>query len=159
MHSRYIDLGGMIYGFLCGLSTLERLSADFFGIDNGFMSRAKQLLMRYLGLLVTFVAIISTLIVLLRSDGVSTPCPKCTWLSCVQFPPWEDASSKWWYCDDCGRVTADIVIDSVSVPRLDMFCPSGIVAQVELGVEELSDHVQLKKNLATICRSYCLADS
>jgi hypothetical protein len=147
----------MTYGFLCGLSTIERLSADFFGIDDGFMSRAKQLLMRYLGLLVTFVAIMSTLIVLLQSDGVTTPCPKCTWLSCVPFPPWEDEAHKWWYCDDCGRVTADIVLDPT--PRLDLFCPAGSVATVNLTEEELSDRVELKKNLASFCRTYCLADA
>jgi hypothetical protein len=151
------DLGGMIYGFLCGLSTIERLSADFFGIDDDFMSRAKQLLMRYLGLLVAFVAIISTLIVLLKGDGVTTPCPKCTYLSCVPFPPWEDESQKWWYCDDCGRVTADIVIEPT--PHLDMFCPGGPLANVYLTVEEINDRVQLKKNLAGLCRTYCLADS
>jgi hypothetical protein len=147
----------MIYGFLCGLSTIELLSADFFGIDNGFMSRVKQLLMRYLGLLVTFVAIVSTLIILLNSDGVSTPCPKCTWISCVPFPPWEDETNKWWYCDDCGRVTANVV--DQPVPHLDLFCPRGSVMKVDLSTDELSDREQLKKNLATICRSNCLADS
>lgn len=117
------------------------------------MNRAKHVLMRSLGLLVTLLAIITTLIVLLNSDGVTTPCPSCTWLSCVPFPPWENESNKWWYCDDCGRVTADIIVEP-SI-HLDLYCPSGSMATVDLSDQLTIDRDELKKNLATFCRMYC----
>jgi hypothetical protein len=144
----------MMYGFLCGLSTIERLSTDFFGLEEGFMNRAKHVLMRSLGLLVSVIVIIVTLILLLRSDGLTTPCSSCTWLSCVPFPPWEGESEKWWYCDDCGRVTADIVLEPTA--HLDLYCPSGPMATVDLSDQESIDRDELKKNLASFCRMYCL---
>jgi hypothetical protein len=137
----------MVYGFLCGLSTIERLSADFFGLDDGLVNRAKHLLIRSFGLIVTFLCIITTLVVLLNGDGSTTPCPNCTWLSCVPFPPWESASEKWWYCDDCGQVTADIVVE----PTLQ--------ATVDLSDENSLDRDGIKKNLAAYCRMYCSSDT
>lgn len=146
----------MIYGFLCGLSTIERLSADFFGLDDGLVNRAKHLLVRSFGLIVTFICIIATLIVLLNGDGTTTPCPNCTWLSCVPFPPWESASEKWWYCDDCGQVTAEIVTEPTL--HLDLYCPSGLTATVDLSDDPL-DRNELQKNLAAYCRQYCSSRS
>ena len=150
----FIDLGGMIYGFLCGLSTIERLSSDFFGLDNdALMTRAKQMFIRSLGLLLTFVSILATLIVLLKGDGISTPCPSCTWLSCVPFPPWESANDKWWYCDDCNRVSADIIPEPTL--HLQLYCPSGSSAIVDLQQEGTYDRFEIKQNLATYCRQHC----
>jgi len=101
------DLGGMIYGFLCGLSAMERLSAGFFGMEEGWMAHAKQFVVRFFGIIISIACIVTTLILLLQGDATTKPCPGCTWLSCVPFPPWETNDNKWWYCDDCGRVTAE----------------------------------------------------
>lgn len=148
------DLGGMVYGFLCGLSTIERLSADFFGMEEGFMNHAKHFIIRFFGLIVTLAAIIATTVILLKGDATETPCPSCTWLSCVPFPPWEDNDAKWWYCDECGRVTADIVAHPTL--HLELSCPSGVTAIVELDPDESKfDRDEVKKNLPTYCREYC----
>ena len=147
-----LDLGGMAYGFLCGLSTIERLSSDFFGMEEGWLTQAKHFLVRFFGLILSVVAIITTLIILLQSDGETTPCPNCTWLSCVPFPPWASDEDKWWYCDDCGRVTANIVTRPHL--HLELNCPGGWNAMVNLTAAEL-DRDELEKDLPTYCREFC----
>lgn len=142
----------MIYGFLLGLSTIERLSTDFFGFEEGIMAHAKHICVRFFGLIITLVAIIATLILLLNGDATKTPCPSCTWLSCVPFPPWESNNEKWWYCDDCGRVTADVVKQPSL--HLEIDCPSGVSATVELD-EATYSRDQVQKNLPQYCREIC----
>lgn len=100
----YVDnfthLGGMVYGFLCGLSTMQRLSSDFFGMEDTALSRAKHFVAKFFGIIISVFALGVTLALLLNMDSSSAPCPECTWLSCVPFPPWENATNKWWYCDE-----------------------------------------------------------
>lgn len=144
----------MIYGFLCGLSAMERLSVGFFGMDEGWMVQAKQFVVRFFGILVSVACIVTTFIVLLQSDATTKPCPSCTWLSCVPFPPWESNDNKWWYCDDCGRVTAEFG-DTLPL-HLEMQCPKGGTATIELeGDADDVDRNQVQKDLPDYCREYC----
>jgi hypothetical protein len=148
----------MFYGFACGISTMDRLSTDFFGMEEAWYGRVKHFIMRFFGLIVSVVAIIITLIVLLHGNGQTTLCPSCTWLSCVTLPPWEDATHKWWYCDDCGRVTADII--SQPALHLDLHCPSnGKTITVDLSKEPNVSHTELQMRLPSYCREYCLNKS
>ena len=146
----------MAFGLLCGLSTMERLPTSFFGMEEGCWSQAKQLMIRFLGLIVSVISIIIAAVILLEGDGETTPCPNCTWLSCVPFPPWEDPGSKWWYCDDCGRVTAEIVHGNDL--HLQLKCPDGSVERVNLISEngEEPDRYDLEKKLPSYCRDFCL---
>lgn len=144
----------MVYGFLCGISTIERLSADFFGMEEGFLNNAKHFVLRFFGLIITLASIITTIVVLMNGDATETPCPNCTWLSCVSLPPWADSTSKWWYCDDCGRVMADVV--SEPSLHLVLHCPSGVLATVELDPDESKfDRAVVQKHLPSYCREYC----
>ena len=91
----FTHLGGMIYGFLCGLSKLERLSKAFFGVRKGFLSKLQSDLVRFFGFILSIVCIIVTLIVLIRSDGVRmTNCRGCRYVSCVPFPFWAEYEDK-----------------------------------------------------------------
>jgi hypothetical protein len=148
------DLGGMFFGFACGISTIERLSSAFFGMEEDVWARTKQFVVRFAGLIVSVVTLVTTTAVLLRGDGETNPCPGCTWLSCVPFPPWASYENKWWYCDDCGRVTADIINDP-SV-HLELNCPSGSTAIVDLSDTEYIDRDELVKKLPAYCREHCL---
>ena len=38
----FTHLGGMVLGFLCGISTMERLSSDFFGVEQSCVSRDRK---------------------------------------------------------------------------------------------------------------------
>lgn len=144
----------MIYGFLCGISTIERLSVDFFGMEETWFARAKHFVLRFFGIIVSLVTIIITLIVLMQGDGETTPCPNCTWLSCVTFPPWEGETSKWWYCDDCGTVTADTV--QTPYLHLNLDCPDGTVVSIDLTNEDDVSKAVLQRRLPTYCRAFCL---
>ena len=147
------DLGGMAIGLLCGLSTMERLSSDFFGMEESCWSQTKQIVFRFLGLIIGIICVVITAVILLEGDGQSNPCPSCTWLSCVPFPPWESQSDKWWYCDDCGRVTAEI-IQSPSL-HLQLDCPDGTNVSVGLNSEEGVDREKLERELPAYCREFC----
>jgi hypothetical protein len=144
------DLGGMVFGLLCGLSTMERLSGDFFGMEENCFARTKHVVVKLLGLIVSIILIIITGVILLQGDGETAPCPNCQWLSCVPFPPWK--SEKWWYCDDCGRVTAEIV-ESPSL-HLQLDCPGGTSVAVGLEVDQV-DREKLEAELPSYCRDYC----
>jgi membrane associated rhomboid family serine protease len=154
----YVDnfthLGGMVFGFLCGLSTMERLSSDFFGMEQSCCMKTKQIIVRFFGVIVSVIGILIATIILMEGDGQYTPCPSCTWLSCVPFPPWQGAANKWWYCDDCERVTANIIQEPNL--HLELICPDG--TSVAVGIEtEFSaiDRNQLIKELPSYCREYC----
>ena len=149
----FTHLGGMVLGFLCGISTMERLSSDFFGVEQSCVSRAKQVVIRFFGIIVSVLGILIATIVLFNGDGGTTPCPKCTWLSCVPFPPWKGPQDKWWYCDDCGRVVAEI-ISSPSL-HLQMECPDGTSVPVALDLVGDIDRDKLEKKLPSYCREYC----
>lgn len=153
----YVDnfthLGGMLIGLLCGLSTIERLSIDFFGLKENCWHRTKLITSRFLGLIVSVISIIVALIILMQGDGETTPCPQCTWLSCVPFPPWEPQTDKWWYCDDCGRVTAEIK-QSPSL-HLQLDCPDGTNIAVGLGDSQEISRKRIEKDLPSYCREFC----
>jgi hypothetical protein len=144
----------MMYGFLCGLSTMDRLSVDFFGMEESFMAQTKHFFTRFFGVIVSIASIAITLVILLRGDATTTPCPGCTWLSCVPFPPWESENNKWWYCDDCNSVTADII--SQPALHLELHCPSGVMAEVQLDPDESDfDRERVRKHLPSYCREFC----
>uniref|UniRef100_A0A7S1GPX0 Uncharacterized protein n=1 Tax=Cyclophora tenuis TaxID=216820 RepID=A0A7S1GPX0_CYCTE len=132
---------------------MERLSSDFFGMEQSCWSQTKQLLMRFFGLIISVIGIMVATIILLEGDGETTPCPRCEWLSCVPFPPWEGQSDKWWYCDDCGRVTADIIAGPNL--HLQINCPDKTSVAVELDPDTDIDHESLEKELPTYCRELC----
>lgn len=141
----------MAIGFLCGISTMERLSTDFFGIDQTCWSRTKQVVIRFFGLIISIIGIMVAAIILLQGDGETTPCPECTWLSCVPFPPWNAYDDRWWYCDDCGRMTAEIV--QTPSLHLAMNCPDGSSVPVEIDAD--FDRNELERKLPDYCREYC----
>lgn len=162
-------------GLLCGLSTMERLPSDFFGMEESCWSQAKQIIFRFLGLIISIIGskfmptvdyncnrfsltntialiqVIVSAIILLRGDGETTPCPSCTWLSCVPFPP--TSNTKWWYCDDCGRVTAEIIQNPTLHLQLD--CPGGTNVAIGLDADKPLDRKELEEELPSYCREFC----
>ena len=91
----------MIFGFLCGLSTMGRVSTGFFGPEKrGFWNTTKRNVFRYFGIIISVVGIAIASTFLLEGDGVTNPCNFCGVISCVPFPPWRSNDDKWWYCDD-----------------------------------------------------------
>ncbi|KAL7502917.1 hypothetical protein ACHAXN_000788 [Cyclotella atomus] len=151
----FTHLGGMIYGFLCGLSTIERLSTDFFGIATTTFAKVRNLIVRFSGLCLSVILIMVTTAVLVESDGVSSPCSGCRYVSCVPFPPWAGEDNKWWYCDDCSRVTADAKLDSSGYYNLSLTCPDGVIEEIDLSGELVTDRQWIRRQLPNLCRKHC----
>ena len=104
----FTHMGGMLFGFLCGMSTMERVSHAFFGVEEKrCWGTFKNIFARFFGLIISIAGIMAATIILLEGDGVTNPCESCSALSCISFPPWNPQDNRWWYCDDCSQVTAE----------------------------------------------------
>lgn len=153
----FTHLGGLVYGFLCGLSTIERLEAGFFGIATDTCTKVRNNLVRFAGLIVSVVLIMTTTIILVESDGATSPCNGCRYVSCVPFPPWSE--DKFWYCDDCAEATADARKFDASAQYFDsinLSCPDGeIVAGIDIIDERKDELDDIRKALPAYCREHC----
>jgi membrane associated rhomboid family serine protease len=151
----FTHLGGLLYGFCCGLSTLERLGEGFFGVTGTKYDQFKKLVVRFFGIIVSVISIVVTTIVLANSDGTTSPCNGCRYISCVPFPFREE---KWWYCDDCDFVSADLYAASDGsglYETIDITCPGGNVTEVAIAKDGITSKEVLQKRLPTYCRDYC----
>ncbi|KAL3909194.1 MAG: hypothetical protein SGILL_008182 [Bacillariaceae sp.] len=149
-------LGGFMYGFCCGISTIERLAVGFFGVNTDKCSRLGSNFMRFFGLIVSIIAIMVTTVVLVNSDGVTSPCNGCRYISCIPFPP--NAEDKWWHCDDCDTVTADLFREGDGAglyEQINIFCPNGSVEEIMIADENIEDKEVLRRALPGYCRAHC----
>lgn len=154
----FTHLGGMIYGLLCGLSTLERLSKAFFGVKRGLCSKIVGTFLRFFGVILSIFFIIITIVILAESDGRRIiDCRSCRYVSCVPFPFWEDSNSKWWYCDDCDLVSADASQnrETLFYTSMNLTCPDGQSVFVDLTENRINDQQYLSKQLPKFCRDFC----
>ena len=69
-------VGGMLYGFLFGLSTIHMVSPRFFG-DERRSHKYRLVTLRSIGFLVGVAGLIASCIVLFSGDGVTNLCPDC----------------------------------------------------------------------------------
>jgi membrane associated rhomboid family serine protease len=154
----FTHLGGMVYGLLCGLSTLERLSKAFFGVKRGLCSKLVGTFLRFFGVILSVFCIIITVVILAESDGKRiSNCKGCRYVSCVPFPFWADSDNKWWYCDDCELVSADARQDSDTgfYNSMELTCPDGEEVFIDLTDDRINDQQYLSKRLPNFCRDYC----
>lgn len=152
----FTHLGGFLYGLCCGLSTIERLAVGFFGLKSNNYSKAWSTFLRFFGLIASVISIMVTTVVLVQSDGVTSPCHGCRYISCVPFPP--RAEDKWWYCDDCDFVTADLFINGAGTglyEEIELECPNGEIERIDISADAIYDKDDVRKALPTYCRSYC----
>ena len=157
----FTHLGGFLYGFCIGFASIERLASSFFGIRatetaGSRWSRLAGLCLRFFGLIVSVLAIMVTTIVLVHSDGFTSPCHSCRYISCVPFPP--NSDDKWWHCDDCDVVTADIYksIDGTGLyEQVDIRCPNGDVEEISIDFMRIYDQEELRGLLPPLCREHC----
>lgn len=154
----FTHLGGMIYGFLCGLSRLERLSKAFFGVQRGILSQLRGAIVRFLGLILSCLFIMVSLIVLANSKGKRvTACKGCRYVSCVPFPFWAEEEDKWWYCDDCDTVGASVRLNNVTklYTEVNVTCPDQEIITIDLIDENIGSKEYLVKLLPQYCREHC----
>mmetsp|Transcript_12840 Transcript_12840/g.18211 ORF Transcript_12840/g.18211 Transcript_12840/m.18211 type:complete len:525 (-) Transcript_12840:134-1708(-) len=152
----FTHLGGMIYGFLCGLSTMEQLSLGFFGLRTGRCAQLKNGLIKFFGLIVSVILIMVTTALLAGRSENKSPCSSCRYVSCVPMPFWSE--EKWWYCDDCNFVMADAIRepqDSIYYTSLALTCPDGQVETFNVLEDGVSERDEIRKRLPAYCREHC----
>jgi hypothetical protein len=147
-------MGGMIYGFLCGLSTLSYLSRTFFGVSTGFWVKTRMTIVRLLGIIISLSAILVTFGVLLNG-GENVKCSPCRFISCVPFPFWTARDNKWWYCDDCAsRASAEVLFSSSTDTMITMTCPNNATTSFSLGYA-VNNGDAVSPQLPKLCRIHC----
>lgn len=147
-------LGGILYGACCAFSTIEPLAVGFFGVNSTTWGKIRALAVKFCGLIVSVVLIIVTTAWLATSTPGDIPCNKCRYVSCVPFPFF--TADKWWYCDDCDFVTANLFKNGTTTyQQIELTCPDKTVAMVDISAEMLSNSNDVGKQLPTYCRDYC----
>ena len=151
----FTHLGGLVYGLLCGLSTIERLAVGFFGLQSQQEPWWKMHLLRFSGLIASILSIVITTVVLVQSDGVTSPCHGCRYISCVPFPP--NADEKWWECDDCDFVTADLFArpDDGMYEEIALTCPDGQIETIDVSEKQWYEKDHVRQALPSYCRDVC----
>ena len=151
----FTHLGGLVYGLLCGLSTIERLAVGFFGLQSQQEPWWKMHLLRFSGLIASILSIVITTVVLVQSDGVTSPCHGCRYISCVPFPP--NADEKWWECDDCDFVTADLFTrpDDGMYEEIALTCPDGQIETIDVSEKQWYEKDHVRQALPSYCRDVC----
>ena len=150
----------MLFGFLCGTSTMARVTTDMFGDQHNetCWSTLKRNVFRFFGIIITVLSLCTALSFLMNGDGFTSPCKSCDSLSCVAFPPWGHYDNKWWYCDDCNLVTADAHFNynTSEFEKLTLNCPAGDLVEINLDEHEYqADKDWLIAELPTFCRRHC----
>jgi membrane associated rhomboid family serine protease len=155
----YIDnfthLGGFLYGLCIGLSTLEVLPVGFFGVQTtSLLDKIRTLFVRYFGLLLSFVLMLTSTIYLATSQVGDNPCPNCRYISCVPFP----FHKPWWSCDDCSFVMADLFKKNVNdtyYDRIELTCPDQTLESISIASDQWTTREQVQKRLPSYCREHC----
>jgi membrane associated rhomboid family serine protease len=149
----YVDnfahLGGWFYGICIGLVVIEPLNNGFFGPIQKWRYDA----WRVVGMVLTIGTMAFTIVLLWQlDDAMTTFCPNCRYISCAPFPFWKQ--DKWWYCDGCSSVTANLITASDGSAELEIDCPYGDTATVIFDSGESSPEM-VEPQIESLCRQLC----
>ncbi|CAB9525445.1 Inactive rhomboid protein 1 [Seminavis robusta] len=91
----FAHMGGLFYGIFYALPLVDRLGMHFFG-QLGFCFKLQNCSLRAFGFMAGCTLLLVSSLLLLKSDGYSSPCERCRFISCAPFPFWKE--EKWWDC-------------------------------------------------------------
>jgi hypothetical protein len=151
----YAHMGGLVYGFLISCTMMGLLPLSFLGVSSSLRHRVRIYALRLSSAILSGSLILLSIVLLSRSDGLTTPCSSCRYISCVPFPFWKE--SKWWYCDDCNSVTGRSykrVVDEY-YNRIDIYCPLGYNITINVFDEEFVSTAEISSRLPEYCRAEC----
>jgi hypothetical protein len=149
----FSHLGGMFYGACCAFSTIEPLSVGFLGVHMSTFDKIRAVTIKFCGLIISLFLIIVSTVWLATSDSGESPCSGCRYISCVPFPFFTE--DKWWYCDDCDFVTAQLYRNDTLYHKIELTCPDDTVETIDISDDMLTEEVTVAKQLPTYCREYC----
>ena len=171
----YIDnfahLGGFLFGFCVSLSSLRILSASSFDYrrkqhkktKGRWYHRLRIMTLRCGGGLSALFLVFVAVMFLRRSDGMTSPCPNCRYVSCIPLPrPWKpNDPNNWWNCGGCEGVTAQVFngssyYNSKYYVDLEIRCPSGNIVEVDISGERYITLDEVHTDLQDLCHEFCL---
>eukprot|EP00588_Corethron_pennatum_P009350 CAMPEP_0194276274 /NCGR_PEP_ID=MMETSP0169-20130528/8906_1 /TAXON_ID=218684 /ORGANISM="Corethron pennatum, Strain L29A3" /LENGTH=579 /DNA_ID=CAMNT_0039019955 /DNA_START=9 /DNA_END=1746 /DNA_ORIENTATION=- len=125
----FTHLGGLMFGFLCGIVSMKPMRMVLITRDENravspkFLNKQRRL--TSWSALAIVLALAASAAALFRGDGSTSPCERCSELSCVAFPPWAGKYEKWWYCDRCGESYGDATYNAETgeYKALSLTCP------------------------------------
>jgi hypothetical protein len=155
----FAHLGGLFYGFCLSFSLLKTLPVSFTGEDPSIFHKIRRCMLKFLisGAGFALTGVILSILILGRSDGVTTPCPNCRYISCIPFPFWTE--DKWFHCDGCDAIVEYHYKTSDGI-YTDLFinCPDGNEVAIDVSHDKLSDSHDLERKLPEYCRLECLTN-
>jgi len=150
----FCHLGGLMFGFLFALGSINTISFAFFDISRSCLERTGSVFVKLWGFLLGLTLLTAaTTFLFVDSDGVSSPCHACRYMSCIPMPFW--SPSKWWYCDDCSMAYGNALYEEdVGYYSLQLVCPNS--AAVVYKMEEPTFDLEvINDGLADYCRAAC----
>ena len=152
----FCHLGGLVFGMLFGIASLQRVEFGFFGFKKSCFQKFLTFIRKTWGLLVTLCLLVFSTVWLFEfSDGYTTVCHGCRYVNCVSMPFWYDINDRWWHCDDCMTTfgTASY-LDGRGYYEVDMTCPSGKEVLVT-PANPVYTLKELNEILPSYCREWC----
>jgi hypothetical protein len=137
------------------MSAINGVEYGFFGVAATGWEKIRRGTRRFLGLAISLCLIGATTAVLATMNLESPPCSNCRYISCVPFPFGSEA--KWWYCDDCDFVTANIYINEQfnEYDTIELTCPGGEIEDININGKFGADREAIQRALPGFCREYC----
>lgn len=160
----FAHLGGLVYGFLLTLSTVEQLPLGF--VDQAQQSspvfhichKLRQLFLRFFGFISAAMLIMISVVLVSQSTGLYSPCLSCRYMSCIPFPFWVSEEKRWWNCDACTGVYVDNIYMRNGSPyftELEMHCPQGYLKTIDIYNLRYQNYEALEDDFDVICQREC----
>jgi membrane associated rhomboid family serine protease len=152
----YAHMGGLLYGFLLALAMTERLSLAFFGKGDGCGRKFRTASLQVFGYVSVITLLLLSVLLLSRSDGRTSPCPRCRYISCAPMPFWSE--DKWWRCDGCDGSIDAKALKSNSSPfytEVEIFCPFGGAVVEDVSDYQFTELNEIIDTLPEFCRKLC----
>jgi hypothetical protein len=147
----FAHLGGFLFGICFGMSLMWRLGTSGLFGQTTMARHYRHYAYAVIGAVVATSVLTAMTVLLLESDGRTTVCPRCRYLSCAPFPFWTD--DPWWHCDECEQSLARIVRFR-NTSELDLTCPNGDIVTIDL-MDPEPDRDEIRNQIPGYCRQLC----
>jgi hypothetical protein len=152
----FCHLGGLVFGMLIGIASLQRVEFGFFGFKKSCFQKFLTFIRKTWGIIVTLCLLVFSTVWLFEfSDGYTTVCHGCRYVNCVSMPFWYDINDRWWHCDDCMSTygTANY-LENRGYYEVELTCPSGKEVLVT-PTNPVFTLDELNAVLPSYCREFC----
>ena len=157
MIDNFTHLGGLIFGFLCGLCLMDPMIFDSQKPRQVFCFMDKISRFQMISSITSIAILVACITLLYMGDGVNSPCPSCKVLSCVPFPWW--GSKKWYTCDydNCNKAVVQGVTlnGNGDITSVDMTCPNREQKIYYVNMSTVVIDTWVQDSYVNICRKVC----